>query len=496
MDRFNDLEVLIDSQYPVICIETHEEARAEELLARICSGMGLPFFHWVATQGLIRAGEPQPVYNTKTAMEVLSFVSSSSLDAVYLLKDLHRYFEEPILVRKLRDICQCFRQKRKSLVLTAPSFTIPPELAKEVVYFNLALPGAKDLKNLVLQVVRDISRRRKVTVDMDSAAGRQLVQNLQGLTLHEAERVLTRAIVHDGKLSVDDLPRILDVKKQKISRSGLLDFFPRQENLDGIGGQDNLKQWLSLRKGAFSEEAKSFGLEPPRGVLLLGIQGCGKSMMAKAIAQDWELPLLRLDTGSLYSKFIGETEINMREAIRLAESLAPVVLWIDEIEKAFTAPGASDADGGVSARLLGTFLSWMQEKKAPVFVVATANDISMLPPELLRKGRFDEIFFVDLPGPQERAEIFRLHLGRRKRDPAAFDLGTLAVVAEGFSGAEIEQSIVSALYAAFSARRKLTTEDILHELKATRPLSLTMKEQIDQMRRWAEGRTVSAARAS
>jgi SpoVK/Ycf46/Vps4 family AAA+-type ATPase len=272
----------------------------------------------------------------------------------------------------------------------------------------------------------------------------------------------------------------------------LLDFFPRQENLDGIGGLDNLKQWLRLRKGACSEEAKSFGIDPPRGVLLLGIQGCGKSLMAKAVAHDWELPLLRLDTGSLYSKFIGETETNVREAIRLAESLAPVVLWIDEIEKAFTAPGASDADGGVSARLLGTFLSWMQEKKAPVFVVATANDISLLPPELLRKGRFDEIFFVDLPGPQERAEIFRLHLSRRKRDPADFYLDVLAAAAEGFSGAEIEQSIVSALYAAFSARRQLTTDDILQELKSTRPLSQVMKEQIDQMRNWAEGRTVSA----
>jgi ATP-dependent 26S proteasome regulatory subunit len=492
-DRFNDLEVLIDSQYPVICIETHEESRAEEILTRISRCMRLPFFHWVATQGLTRSGEPQPVYNTITAMEVLNFISSSSLDAVYLLKDLHRYLEDPILVRKLRDICQCFRQKRKSLVLTAPSFSMPPELTNEVVFFDLSLPSSDELKELVRRVVRDISTRRKITVTMDSATGRKLVQNLKGLTLNEAERVLTRAIVHDGMLSADDLPRILDVKKQKISQSGLIEFFPRQDSFEGIGGLKKLKQWLGIRKGAFSEEAKSFGIDPPRGVLLLGIQGCGKSLMAKAVAQEWELPLLRLDTGSLYSKFIGETETNVREAIRLAESMAPVVLWIDEIEKAFTPPGGSDADGGVSARLLGTFLSWMQEKKASVFVVATANNIHMLPPELLRKGRFDEIFFMDLPRAEERAEIFRLHLQRRKRDPSGFDLGLLSCAAEGFSGAEIEQGIVSALYAAFSARRDLCTDCILQELKSTRPLSLVMKEQIDQMRAWADGRTVSAA---
>ena len=492
MDRFNDLEVLIDSQYPIICIETHEEARAEDILARISRDRQLPFFHWVATQGLIRSGEEQPIYNTRTAMEALSFVSASTLEAVYLLKDLHRFFEDPIMVRKLRDICQSFRQKRKSLVLTAPSFAIPPELSRDVVYFDLQLPSPEELKELVLQVVRDISKRRKVTVNVDSAHGRKLVQNLQGLTLNEAERVLTRAIVHDGMLTAEDLPLILDVKKQKISKSGLIEFFPRQEKFDGIGGQENLKQWLRMRKGAFTDEAKNFGIDPPRGVLLLGIQGCGKSLMAKAIAQDWELPLLRLDTGALYSKYIGETESNVREAIRLAESLAPVVLWIDEIEKAFTSPSGSDGDGGVSARLLGTFLSWMQDKKAPVFVVATANNINMLPPELLRKGRFDEIFFMDLPSVQQRAEIFNLHLQRRKRDPADFYLDILASAAEGFSGAEIEQGIVSALYAAFSSRRKLTTDDILHELKSTRPLSQTMKEQIDQMRNWAEGRTVSA----
>jgi len=493
MGRFNDLEVLIDSQYPIICIETHEENRAEEILSRIGRCMRLPFFHWVATQGLTKAGEPQPIFNTRTAMEVLNFISSSSLDAIYLLKDLHRYFEDALLVRKLRDISQGFRLKRKSLVLTAPSFIIPPELSNEVVFYDLSFPSPEELWELVRRVLRGISARRKITVDMDSAACRKLVQSLKGLTLNEAERVLMRAIIHDGQLTASDLPLILDAKKQKISQSGLIEFFPRQETFDEVGGLNNLKQWLNIRKGAFSEEAECFGIDPPRGVLLLGVQGCGKSLMAKAVAQQWDLPLLRLDTGSLYSKFIGETESNAREAIRLAESMAPVVLWIDEIEKAFTPPGGSDADGGVSARLLGTFLSWMQEKKASVFVVATANTISVLPPELLRKGRFDEIFFMDLPKMEERTEIFRLHLQRRKLNPSEFDLGALAQASESFSGAEIEQGIVSAMYAAFSSRKELCTDCILHELQSTRPLSLVMKEQIDQMRDWANGRTVSAA---
>lgn len=493
MDRFNDLEVLIDSQYPVICIETHEEGRAEETLSRLCHRKKLPFFHWAATSGLIRSGEAQPVYNTATAMEALNFVSSSSLDAVYMLKDLHRFLEDPLLVRKLRDICCCFRQKRKSLVLTAPSFSVPPELANEVVFFDMALPSLEELKELVRRVVLDISSRRKISVNMDQATGRMLVQNLKGLTLHEAERLLTRAILHDDQLTIEDLPHIMEAKKQKISQTGLLEYFPGGETFDGIGGLKNLKKWLAIRKGAFSEEAKQFGIDPPRGVLLLGIQGCGKSFTAKAVAREWNLPLLRLDTGSLYSKFIGDTEANVREAIRLAESLAPVVLWIDEIEKAFTPSGGAEADGGVSSRLLGTFLSWFQERKVPVFVVATANNISMLPPELLRKGRFDEIFFLDLPAAEERAEIFRLHLQLRKRDASSFDLDTLAAAAEGFSGAEIEQGIVSALYSAFSSRRELSTDGILQELKNTRPLSLVMKEQIDRLRQWAIGRTVSAS---
>jgi len=493
MDRFNDLEILIDSQYPIICIETHEEERAEKTLERLCRRMNLPFFNWAATSGLTRSGEAQSVYNTGTAMEALNFIASSSLDAVYLMKDLHGYLEDRLLVRKLRDICRCFRQKRKSLILTSPSFDIPPDLANEVVFFDLLLPSVDELKELVCRVIRDISSRRKISVSMDPVTARTLVQNLKGLTLNEAERLLTRAILHDGKLTGEDLPRILEAKKQKISQTGLLEFIPSGKSFDGIGGLNNLKRWLTLRKGAFSEEAKSYGIDPPRGVLLLGVQGCGKSFTAKAIAREWGLPLLRLDTGSLYSKFIGETESNVRDAIRLAESIAPVVLWIDEIEKAFTQPGGSDADGGVSSRLLGTFLSWFQEKKAPVFVVGTANNISILPPELLRKGRFDEMFFLDLPGIDERVEIFRLHLQQRKRDDSLFDLATLAEEADGFSGAEIEQAIVSALYAAFSFRKEITTEGIIQELNSTQPLSKVMQEQIDYLRNWAHGRTVPAS---
>jgi ATP-dependent 26S proteasome regulatory subunit len=493
MDKFNDIEILIDSRYPVICIETSEEERAEQTLDRLCMRMNLPFFNWAATSGLSRSGEPQPAYNTGTAMEALNFIASSSIDAVYLMKDLHRFLDDPLLVRKLRDICRCFRQKRKSLVLTAPSFSIPPELSNEVVFFDLALPSVEELTELVRKVVREVSSYRKICVDMDQQTGWMLVQNLKGLTLNEAERLLTRAILHDDRLTCEDLPLILEAKKERIAQSGLLEFIPAGEKFEGIGGLQNLKRWLTVRKGAFSKEAKKFGIDPPRGILLLGVQGCGKSFTAKAIAREWLLPLLRLDTGALYSKYVGETEANMRDTIRLAESLAPIVLWIDEIEKAFTPSGNTGADGGVSSRLLGTFLSWLQEKKAPVFVTATANDITGLPPELLRKGRFDEVFFLDLPASEERSEIFRLHLESRKRDPAGFDLRALAEAADGCSGAEIEQAIVSALYSAFSARKELSTEGLLQELRTTRPLSLVMKEDIDGLRQWAHGRTVPAS---
>ncbi|UCF87505.1 MAG: AAA family ATPase [Nitrospiraceae bacterium] len=492
MDNIRDLEVLINSHYPIIYIETFEEKRVETLVLEVAFKMGLPLFIWSATTGLARFGSEKPAYNTKSPHDSLSFIHSSSLEAVYLLKDLHNYLQDSLVVRKLRDICQSFHQRRRSLILTAPSFSVPFELKKETIHFEISLPDTEELTSLVKRVLKDIAGKRKISVKLDSLKMNDFVQNLKGLTLTEAERVLTRAIIDDDILDTNDLSSILKIKKQKIDQSGILEYFPREESFSEIGGLDNVKQWLRMRHRAFTDEARDFGLDSPKGILLLGVQGCGKSLIAKAVAMEWGLPLLKLDTGRLYNKYIGETEKNLREAIRLSESLSPVVLWIDEIEKAFAGSLSHTEDGGVSSRILGTFLSWLQEKKNPVFVVATSNDISKLPPELLRKGRLDEIFFVDLPTSAEREMIFSVHLKKRKRNPEDFDISSLVQKSEGFSGAEIEQSIVSSLYTAFSESQKLNTSLIVKELENTYPLSVTMKEKVERLREWAKGRAVQA----
>ncbi len=492
MSNLEDLKILIRSHYPIICIETVEEERAEDVVVRVAEELYLPLFTWSATHGLKRSGEKQPAYQTQKPLDALNFIGASSLDGIYLFKDLHHDLEDPLITRKLRDLCEGFRIRERSMILTAPSFTFAPELSREIARYELALPGKEELKKLVREVVRKIAAQEKITVHIEGKDGNRLIRNLTGLTLTEAERSLYRVILRDGKLDAEDLPDLLTAKKEKIEASGVLEFYPKEPSLSDVGGMNNLKHWLSIRKGTFGEKAAHFGLTPPKGILLLGVQGCGKSLMAKAVAREWQLPLLKLDAARLYNKYIGETEKNLQKAIRLAESMAPTVLWIDEIEKALAGAGGSDGDGGVSTRILGTLLSWLQEKKAFVFVVATSNDITKLPPELLRKGRLDEIFFVDLPHSQEREAILRVHLKKKERDPADFDLPALVEASEGFSGAEIEQAVISALYAAFSGQGVLTTQDILKEMKSTYPLSTVMKEKIEALREWAQGRTVPA----
>jgi SpoVK/Ycf46/Vps4 family AAA+-type ATPase len=319
-----------------------------------------------------------------------------------------------------------------------------------------------------------------------------LLSHLRGLTFFEVKKIVTQAVIEDGRLDRADLATVLDAKKRAIQRSGVLDYYPADESLADVAGLTNLKGWLRKRKNAFvnPEEAKKFGLTAPKGLLLLGVQGCGKSMCAKAVAAEWQLPLIRLDPSSLYNKFVGESERNLRRAIKTAEQMAPIVLWIDEIEKAFG--GQESGDSGTSSRIFGTFLSWLNDKKESVFVIATANDISRLPPELLRKGRFDEIFFVDLPDEEVRKEIFAVHLGRRDRPVQAFDLEALAAATEGFSGAEIEQVVLSALYSAFSLGEDLSDALLIEEARTTRPLSVTMGEKIEELRSWARDRAVPA----
>lgn len=496
MDCVRELELLIKSNYPMIYFETSEEKRAEQIVNTIANKMNFLFFIWTATQGLRRVNYSEPVYDTREPIKVLNHVGFSNVKAIYLLKDFNQYLEDPLVVRKFKDVAQSMSATEKTIIISAPELKIPLVLEKLIAHINLALPGEKELKETVLKTIYDFSRvpNLKLKIDTSDEVLNKVVNNLKGLTLFEAERALAKVILGDGKLSTDNLGKVLKAKREIIEKDKLLEYYISEDGLSSIGGLDNLKLWLEKRKCIFDqiEEAKSYGLQPPKGVLIIGVQGCGKSLIAKTISKQWGLPLLKLDPGVLYNKYLGESEANLRHALSLAESIAPVVLWIDEIEKGFSYSANGEADGGVSNRIMGTFLSWLQDKKESVFIVATSNDISQLPPELLRKGRFDEIFFVDLPDEKVRGNIFKIHFKKRKFDSEKFDLPQLVSATDGFSGAEIEQCIISALYGAFSQKKELSTDMILEEIKKTKPLSITMSEKISFLREWAQERTVKA----
>jgi SpoVK/Ycf46/Vps4 family AAA+-type ATPase len=334
----------------------------------------------------------------------------------------------------------------------------------------------------------------QIKINLDAESREKLVNAARGLTLKEAENVFAKTLVLDGKIDASDVDVVFSEKQQIIRKSGLLEYFASHEKFGDVAGLENLKQWLSKRNAAFTQRAAEFGLPAPRGVLLLGVQGCGKSLCAKAVSSLWKLPLLRFDVGRMFGSLVGSSEENIRRAIQTAESVAPAILWVDEIDKAFAGSvGSGGSDGGTAARVFGTFLTWLSDKTAPVFVIATANDISQLPPELLRKGRLDEIFFVDLPTENERREIFRIHLEKRARVPDGFDLAALAKRSDGFSGAEIEQAIVSGLFDAFSAETELDTAIVMHSIGETVPLSKTMSEELAKLRSWAQGRARPAS---
>ncbi len=399
-----------------------------------------------------------------------------------VLKDLHPFLDDPEVVRGLRELAQHLKSSFTTAVLLSPVLKIAPELEKEITVVDVPLPTYEELLQLLGEIVTVVHESRRATVNLERDRVEELVRAAQGLTLAEAENVFARAIADDGKLDASDVAMVLEEKQQIVRKSGLLEYYPVSRGLDQIGGLELLKEWLVRRRAAFGEQARRFGLPEPKGILLLGVQGCGKSLTAKAVAAEWRLPLLRLDVGRIFSSFVGSSEQNLRRAIGVAESVAPVVLWIDEVEKGLSGVSSSGAgDSGVSARVFGNLLIWLQEKTAPVFVVATANRIDLLPPEFLRKGRFDEIFFVDLPSEAERGEIFRIHLRGKNRDPERFDVDALAALSMGWSGAEIEQAIVAGLYDAFSEGTELSQVHIEQALRATVPLSRTMADNIDEL---------------
>lgn len=487
--QVEELEVLLRAHHPLLWLDSEESDRIDGLLRSVAYNLSLPYFRWDAHEGLKRDGMEQAVYATEKPAGALAHALKAG-EAIYYLRDIGDFLESPALRAQFHQLHDALYVHRGAIVLSGAD--VPDSLQALFTHVRLRAPSAEAYRKFVVQTLRDLQMRMSFSVNLEGKEVTELLQHLRGLPMREVRRIITRAVTEDGRLDIHDLVHVLDAKKDIIRRSGVLEYYASDETLANVAGLAQLKQWLSARKAAFAEpdKARAFGLDPPKGLLLLGVQGCGKSLCAKAVASAWHLPLVRLDPGALYNKFIGETEKNFRKATQTAESMAPIVLWIDEIEKAFASEGGSDA--GTSKRMLGSFLTWLSEKKSAVFVIATANDISGLPPELLRKGRFDEIFFVDLPEVGEREEIFKVHLQSRGRDPQRFDLAKLAQASDGFSGAEIEQAVVSALYTCFARGDELSMVPLLDELDATQPLSVTMRDKISALRAWAKDKTVRA----
>ncbi len=488
-DDINDLELLLRSHVPLIAVETDEEQRVRELFCRLIPRLGRPLFTWSITDGLRRLDiEGPPMEGTSDPGDFLRHLRSNAQAGVYLAPDFHPYVSDPIHVRLLKEIAQGYGDNPRTVALISHRFDHPPELRKFFARFEPSLPDRDALLRIVNEEATEWARRNGgQRVRTDRATLEKLVQNLTGLTAWDARRLARSAIQNDGAITESDLPGVMEAKYRLLDRGGALSFTYDTARFSEVGGLTRLKRWLERRRQAFTRADTQ--LDPPKGILLVGVQGGGKSLAAKAVAGLWGLPLLGLDMGTLYNKYYGESERNLREALRSAEVMAPCVLWIDEIEKAMSQSGS---DGGVSQRMLGSLLTWMAENRREVFIVATANAIERLPPELIRKGRMDEIFFIDLPSTEVRQEIFRIHLEKRDLPPEQFDLPRLAEACEGFSGAEIEQAVVAGLYLAREHDAKLTTEHLLTELAETRPLSVVMRENLDRLRAWAQDRTVPA----
>src|SRR5882757_6439827 len=488
----DELRLLVNSRHPILTIETSEEERVEQMLFEVASELTVPLFTWSVTTGLARY-HGAPIYNSDPPEAALSNMAMVQGDGIFLLKDFARYCDNDKVCRRLRELAEQFRTARRSIVITAGSITLPPELSGETAPFALGLPTVEEILAGVKQTLSDVNRESSISVLLDVQSLQQLAKNLCGLPFDEAMRTLRMCALSQGKVDPSILDAVLDAKREVLRGDGLLETVRRDASFADIAGLQRLREWLTKRKSALTAEGQKFGLVPPKGILITGVQGCGKSLAAKAVAGEWGFELARLDAGALYDKFVGESEKKLRKGLDLAQKMAPLVLWIDEIEKAFASAGSSgDADAGLSQRLLATLLTWMQDRESGVFLAATSNNISALPPEMLRKGRFDEIFFVDLPNVSIRQSLFALHLKKRGRDSASFDLPALANASGGFSGAEIEQSIISGLYTAFAVKQQLSTEILLGELSATQPLSVTRREDIAAIREWARTRAVPA----
>ena len=521
-DPLARLKVLLDSSTPIVVMETIEETRAVRLVRAACAALNLAAFEWTIASGLARCGSDggevvpdthdsatgygvavqqalansKAIYNSQDPAQMLGNLEGISISAAFILKDLHRHMDEADRgAAPARCRAEVFRESTHRCPLTSPKIEIPAELRGLVEFLDLPLPDRRRLRQILDEVVVRISKNHTLQRKLDAKGVDALVESLRGLTEEEAERVLSQALVARYALGPEVADDVLEAKKALLRRSEMLEFVEPDESFSSVGGMENLKSWLGQRRGSWEDSAREFGLDPPHGVIILGVQGCGKSLCARAVAGEWNLPLVKFDTAAIYDKYIGETEKRIRKVFEVAEGLSPCVLWIDELEKIFagSGPDSASVDAGVSSRLLASFLSWMQDRKAPVFVAATCNNVTALPPELIRKGRFDELFFVDLPNQAELKQVFTIQLTRRKRNPAEFDLDAIAAAANGYSGADINAAVQSALYAAFSQKKQLSTQFLLDALAQTVPLSTTRAEEIEGLREWARTRAVPAS---
>lgn len=485
---------LLRSKVPLILIETHEEPRILKLLQQACNLENQVLFRWSIVDGIGRyqgATGDSSIYQTNELTDALKHIDKTAQNGVYALCDAHPGFASPVNVRLVREIALEHYRSARTLVFVSPRLDeVPSELLRLAAHFRPQLPTREDIRAILAEEAKLWHSQSGEKARGDRAAVEQLVLHLMGLEVEDVRRFVRQALRADGEINGDDLRRVLTTKHEALG-AGALGFEASKVRFEDVGGLARMKHWIALRRAPFLESVGAGNADRPKGILLLGVQGGGKSLAARAIAGEWGVPLMRLDFGALYNKYYGETERNLRQALAAAEGMAPCVLWIDELEKGI-ATGGAEQDGGVSRRVLGSLLTWLSERDKAVFIVATANDISELPPELIRKGRFDEIFFVDFPHAAAREQIAAIHLRKRGHDPAAFDVAGIAQRSEGFSGAEIEQAIVAAGFEAKARGARLASGDIFAELERTRPLSVVMAERIGALRAWARDRAVHA----
>ncbi len=492
IESSQEIEDLLRARYPLVYVVSAEEKRVEDALVEIGKRRNRKVLFWSVTQGLQAADSSESFSDIKDPLRALEFLAKYEDDAIFGLRDFHPYLQDPTVTRRLRDLNRDFKRgshHRRNVVLISGLLKVPTEIEKDVAVVDFDLPKREEIAVIIDKLCASL--KLDFALKKDPEMHRKVVEAALGLTEEEAENVFSKSIIRRRDF---DIPTIVSEKKSIIRKSGVLEFYETDSDMNDVGGLEILKDWLRKRARAFTKEARDFGLPMPKGILLLGIPGCGKSLTAKAIGAAWQVPLLRLDVGKVFAGLVGQSEENMRKAIKTAEAVAPCILWLDELEKGFSGSQSSGStDGGTTARVFASFLTWLQEKTSPVFVIATANNVNMLPPELLRKGRFDEIFFIDLPTSEERRKITEIHISKKKRDVSLFDFDKVVSATQGFSGSEIEQAVVSALYDAFEDSVDIDTDRIVKSCQEFIPLSYTMKETIDGMREWSKSRARAAS---